>query len=229
MFKQDRAKSIEDFLREATKIRRYELSSEVASDFHDITRDVLRARVNELNREYGGSLHGTPEHEYLTALGRHYGFLPEQNPDLYKTIDELDVSVRARNCLEASKIRYVGELVQKTMPDLLQIRSFGKTPLREVNEKLAKMGLHLGMKVNFERPNPAFFEPVSNLDLSVRARCCLKGLNIRYVGDLVQTTEEQLLAYKNMGETTLNEIKTQLSASKLSLGMRADGYVPPTE
>jgi DNA-directed RNA polymerase subunit alpha len=60
-------------------------------------------------------------------------------------IQELELSVRASNCLEAVKLETVGQLVKMTDADLLKIRSFGKTSLREVKRKLADMGLSLGM------------------------------------------------------------------------------------
>ena len=60
-------------------------------------------------------------------------------------IQELELSVRASNCLESAKIQTVGELVKMTDGDLLKIRSFGKTSLREIKRKLADIGLSLGM------------------------------------------------------------------------------------
>jgi DNA-directed RNA polymerase subunit alpha len=60
-------------------------------------------------------------------------------------IQELELSVRAGNCLESEKIETVGELVKKSEADLLKIRSFGKTSLREVKRKLADIGLALEM------------------------------------------------------------------------------------
>ncbi len=60
-------------------------------------------------------------------------------------ISELELSVRASNCLESVKMETVGQLVKMTEADLLKIRSFGKTSLREVRRKLADMGLSLGM------------------------------------------------------------------------------------
>jgi DNA-directed RNA polymerase subunit alpha len=62
-------------------------------------------------------------------------------------VTDLELSVRASNCLETAKIRTVGELVQKTEDDLLGVRSFGKTSLKEVKSELEKMGLHLGYPV----------------------------------------------------------------------------------
>jgi DNA-directed RNA polymerase subunit alpha len=62
-------------------------------------------------------------------------------------IQELELSVRASNCLESVKVETVGQLVVMTEPDLLKVRSFGKTSLREVKRKLADIGLSLGMTV----------------------------------------------------------------------------------
>jgi DNA-directed RNA polymerase subunit alpha len=60
--------------------------------------------------------------------------------------------------------------------------------------------------------------PVTDFELSVRARNCLKKMNIRTLGDLVNTTEPELLSYKNFGETSLKEIKDMLNAKNLRLG-----------
>jgi DNA-directed RNA polymerase subunit alpha len=60
-------------------------------------------------------------------------------------IQELELSVRANNCLESAKVETVGQLVKMTEADLLKIRSFGKTSLREIRRKLADIGLSLGM------------------------------------------------------------------------------------
>ncbi len=60
-------------------------------------------------------------------------------------LTELELSVRASNCLGSAKVETVGQLVKMTEADLLKIRSFGKTSLREVKRKLADIGLSLGM------------------------------------------------------------------------------------
>lgn len=62
-------------------------------------------------------------------------------------ISELDLSVRASNCLESARIQSVADLVSKTDADLLKVRSFGRTSLREVKKKLTDIGLDLGMKL----------------------------------------------------------------------------------
>jgi len=73
---------------------------------------------------------------------------PELQHKLGMTIQELDLSVRANNCLESAKIATVRDLVKKTDAELLKVRSFGKTSLREVKRKLTDMGLSLGMDLD---------------------------------------------------------------------------------
>jgi DNA-directed RNA polymerase subunit alpha len=72
---------------------------------------------------------------------------PEVRQKLDLKVQDMDLSVRANNCLESAKIQTVRDLVKKTDADLLKVRSFGKTSLREVKRKLADLGLSLGMDV----------------------------------------------------------------------------------
>jgi DNA-directed RNA polymerase subunit alpha len=84
------------------------------------------------------------------------GGVPQEEPEkkvdeeleakLSTPIQELELSVRASNCLESVKVETVRQLVQMTEADLLKIRSFGKTSLREIKRKLADIGLSLGLK-----------------------------------------------------------------------------------
>lgn len=64
-----------------------------------------------------------------------------------RSVLDLQLSVRAANCLESARLRTIGELVSKTESDLLRVRSFGKTSLHEVKRKLADLGLSLGMTI----------------------------------------------------------------------------------
>jgi DNA-directed RNA polymerase subunit alpha len=70
---------------------------------------------------------------------------PEIEQKLNMTVQELDLSVRANNCLESARIQTVRDLVLKAEGELLKVRSFGKTSLREVKRRLIDMGLRLGM------------------------------------------------------------------------------------
>lgn len=69
------------------------------------------------------------------------------------------------------------------------------------------------------RKNQTLETPISDFELSVRSRNCLKKMNIITLGDLVRTSEAELLAYKNFGETSLREIKILLDPKGLHLGM----------
>ncbi|MGH7131806.1 MAG: DNA-directed RNA polymerase subunit alpha C-terminal domain-containing protein [Phycisphaerales bacterium] len=66
--------------------------------------------------------------------------------------------------------------------------------------------------------------PVTDFELSVRARTCLKKMNIRTLGDLIRTTEAELMSYKNFGESSLVEIKAMLSSKGLRLGQGRDEH-----
>jgi DNA-directed RNA polymerase subunit alpha len=82
---------------------------------------------------------------------------PDLQQKLDMTIQELDLSVRANNCLESARIPTVRDLVKKTDGDLLKVRSFGKTSLREVKRKLADLGLSLGMDLDQAAANQAAY------------------------------------------------------------------------
>ncbi|MFN0251334.1 MAG: DNA-directed RNA polymerase subunit alpha [Kofleriaceae bacterium] len=77
------------------------------------------------------------------------------NENLWRTVDELELSVRSANCLQNANIKYIGELVQKTESEMLKTKNFGRKSLKEIKELLAEMGLQLGMKLdNWPGPNP---------------------------------------------------------------------------
>ncbi len=70
------------------------------------------------------------------------------NENLYRSVDELELSVRSANCLKNANIRYIGGLVQKTEAEMLKTKNFGRKSLNEIKEVLVEMGLTLGMKVD---------------------------------------------------------------------------------
>jgi DNA-directed RNA polymerase subunit alpha len=77
--------------------------------------------------------------------------------------------------------------------------------------------------------NPNLYRSVEELELSVRSANCLQNANIKYIYELVQKTEAEMLKTKNFGRKSLNEIKDILSEMGLSLGMKLDGFVPPSQ
>ena len=74
--------------------------------------------------------------------------------------------------------------------------------------------------------NENLFRPADDLELSVRSANCLKNARIRYIGDLVTKTEQEMLRTKNFGRKSLNEIKEILRTMGLSLGMEIEGWPP---
>lgn len=69
---------------------------------------------------------------------------------LFIPIEDVELSVRSINCLKKAEIKYIGEVVQKTEQQLLDLENFGKTSLEEVNARLKEMGLSLGMVIDTE-------------------------------------------------------------------------------
>jgi DNA-directed RNA polymerase subunit alpha len=69
------------------------------------------------------------------------------NPNLFKSVDELELSVRSANCLQNANIRYIGELVQRTEAEMLKTKNFGRKSLNEIKEVLDSMDLELGMTI----------------------------------------------------------------------------------
>ena len=75
------------------------------------------------------------------------------NRNLFKTINELELSVRATNCLKNTNINYIGELVQRSEAEMLKTKNFGRKSLNEIKQVLSEMGLSLGMNLeNWEPP-----------------------------------------------------------------------------
>jgi DNA-directed RNA polymerase subunit alpha len=72
---------------------------------------------------------------------------PEFNKNLLKRVEELELSVRSMNCLKNDNIIYIGDLVQKTEPEMLRTPNFGRKSLNEIKEVLSSMSLYLGMEV----------------------------------------------------------------------------------
>jgi len=142
-------------------------------------------------------------------------------------IADFELSVRSRNCLRTMNIRTVGDLLRVTETELLSYKNFGETSLAEIKAMLTQRGLRLGQALQaVEPPAPSpstlrfagagdgasyLHKPVSELELSVRARKCLQMLAVTSLGELATRTEGELLSMKNFGQTSLVEIKRQLA------------------
>ncbi len=87
------------------------------------------------------------EEEEPVAMKKEEGS-PQFNPNLYRSVDELELSVRSANCLQNASIKYIYELVQKTEAEMLKTKNFGRKSLNEIKDILSEMGLSLGMKLD---------------------------------------------------------------------------------
>jgi len=83
------------------------------------------------------------------------------NENLFRSVDELELSVRSANCLQQANIRTIGDLVQRTEAEMLKTKNFGRKSLKEIKEILAEMGLSLGMKLENWPPKAAVQPPPS--------------------------------------------------------------------
>jgi DNA-directed RNA polymerase subunit alpha len=72
---------------------------------------------------------------------------PQFNDNLYRSVEELELSVRSANCLKNADINKIYQLVSKTEPEMLKTKNFGRKSLNEIKEVLTEMGLSLGMKL----------------------------------------------------------------------------------
>jgi DNA-directed RNA polymerase subunit alpha len=145
-------------------------------------------------------------------------------------VTDFELSVRSRNCLQKMGIMTLGDLCKCTEPDLLASKNFGETSLTEIKEMLATKGLRLGLYAT-DKPMTDVFEPeslsadeqamlsrpISELNLSVRARKCMIRLGINVMGELLRRTGDDLLECKNFGVTSLNEVREKLTAMNLKL------------
>ena len=114
----------------------------------------------------------------------------------------------AHRCLEA---------VLETNPNHERARLF----MKDV-ESARSMFYDEDMDRRGDRRNAVLEIPITDFELSVRSRNCLKKMNLRTLGDLLRTTEAELLGYKNFGETSLNEIKALLAQKGLRLGQAVE-------
>lgn len=114
---------------------------------------ILRKHVNPFT-QYSELGEETIAEEIKEEEAEEEAFDEQLVQKLNSPVQEMELSVRAANCLESEKIETVAELVKMTEAELLKIRSFGKTSLREIKRKLADIGLSLGMTDVDEKMQP---------------------------------------------------------------------------
>lgn len=149
-------------------------------------------------------------------------------------VTDFELTVRARTCLKKMNIRTLGDLLRITETELMSYKNFGESSLEEIKKMLTMKGLRLGQgledahrsarrqileQLKGTGKEALLNKPVSDLQLSVRARKALQLLNIQTVGDLCSHTEAELMGVKNFGATSLVEVHEKLG--KLGLGLRS--------
>ncbi len=146
-------------------------------------------------------------------------------------VTDFELSVRSRNCLQKMGIRTLGDLTRVSEQALLSSKNFGETSLVEIREMLTARGLQLGQFAHEKReadppldlssmtPDQQMLldRPISELNLSVRARKCMVRLQLNTIGELIRKTGDDLLECKNFGVTSLTEVREKLTGMGLKL------------
>lgn len=182
-----------------------------------------QARLFFKDAKESQTMHYSPEEE--SAMSRF-------SQVLEIPVTDFELSVRSRNCLKKMNIRSLGDLTRVTEAQLLSSKNFGETSLGEIKEMMTSKGLRLGQSLEegaqhdlryrpqqplSEQEQAVLNKPVSELNLSVRARKCMNRLGINALSDLVQRTADELLESKNFGMTSLNEVREKLAQYGLTL------------
>ena len=156
-------------------------------------------------------------------------------------ISDFELSVRSRNCLAKMQLTTLGDLVQKTELEILSYKNFGETSLTEIKDVLNSKGLRLGMfdeetmdevtrrvlaatrQAEQAVGKDILKHSVDELELSVRARRCVENAGVQTVGELVAKDKDELLAARNFGRASLNEVREKLALHNLALRDEAVG------
>lgn len=146
-------------------------------------------------------------------------------------IAQFELSVRSRNCLQKMGILTLGDLTKVSEIELLNSKNFGETSLVEIREVMSAKGLMVGQfsheKGDADEPvdvshlsedeQALLDRPMSDLNLSVRARKCMTRLGLTTIGELIRKSADDLLECKNFGVTSLTEVREKLTQQSLKL------------
>ena len=149
---------------------------------------------------------------------------------LNRSVDELEISVRAYNLLKEYNIRVIKDIVRMSKDEFRALRGSTVRDAEEITEILQTFGLNFGMDLlslglatsdepgaGRESAQEVLDRSIDELELTVRTYNCLRNANIKNLGDLTQKTESELLSSKNFGKKSLKEVKEILSEMGLSL------------
>lgn len=200
---------------------RYDRAAGCYQRILDVYPDHTRARLFLKDTQASGDMYyDDDERKQSERLGQVLGV----------PVTDFELSVRSRNCLQRMGIQTLGDLAKTTEHELLASKNFGETSLVEIREILGAKGLRLG-ELAHERQEVPQYEPevlsdderathdrpISELNLSVRARKCMVRLGISTFGELLRRTGDELLECKNFGVTSLNEVREKLTPMGLRL------------
>ncbi len=131
--------------------------------------------------------------------------------------DKLTLEVWTNGCVRPEDaVAFAAKILKDQLSIFINFEEEPETEEEELEEEQEKLNEHL-------------FKSVDELELSVRSANCLKHANIKLIGELVQKTESEILATKNFGRKSLNEIKEILAEMGLSLGMKLENFPPKSE
>ncbi len=130
------------------------LNMEVWTDGSVTPEDAVAYAAKILKEQFSAFINFVEKSEVETI-----GELEEEkaaiNENIYRSVDELELSVRSANCLKNADIHLIGDLIQNTEAEMLKTKNFGRKSLNEIKEILAEMGLSLGMKLENWPPPPS--------------------------------------------------------------------------
>jgi DNA-directed RNA polymerase subunit alpha len=149
-------------------------------------------------------------------------------------IADFELSVRSRNCLQKMGIYTLGDLTRISETELLASKNFGETSLVEIRDMMVNKGLRVGQYAHEAREDEdpvdtsnlspdeqaVLDRPISDLNLSVRARKCMNRLSMSTIGELIRKSADEMLECKNFGVTSLNEVREKLEL--LGVKLRGD-------
>jgi len=135
------------------------LSFEVWTDGSVKPEDTVSYAAKILKEQMNIFINFDEDVEPSSQASREDGDSSQYNDNLYRNVDELELSVRSANCLKNADILKIYQLVQKTESEMLKTKNFGRKSLNEIKEVLSEMGLSLGMKIEgFVPPNETLEE-----------------------------------------------------------------------
>lgn len=134
------------------------LTLEVWTDGSVIPEDAVAYAAKIFKDQMSIFINFDEEAEPDTAAKSGEDEKPQFNENLYRSVEELELSVRSANCLKNAEINKIYQLVQKTEAEMLKTKNFGRKSLNEIKEVLNEMGLTLGMKLDGFEPLPEDIE-----------------------------------------------------------------------